>query len=439
MNALADLFSLLFAPFDAVVLHELIVALPLLLSSLDPVFLAIFVIPICRFFVPDVCIWVAHTAKRIRDGTRPTRLVPARNPLVSVVIAGCNEAEGIAGTLRSVLGCGYPNLEIIYVDDGSDDDTVRAARRVAQAAGGAKIRVFAAPRRNGKPSTLNIGIALARGEFIAIVDADCDLQYGSIQNWLLPFADPLMGAVAANLRVRNSRQSWLTRLQECEYALNITLSRLWRSRVDFLSIVPGAGGMFRAEILKDLGGFDTGLGDDTDMTLRLRKQGWRLGFALDAVVWTDVPVTSRALLRQRTRWERNMVKIRLRKHGDLAFFTRFGIRNALLLLDLVLVRIVLPVIAIAALAMIAVNGPAETEFLVHMYWLSVIGALIKLMIARDIAATPQPARLVTALALPFYRVVLRTFLLLAVAREALRLGQRHAYVPLHIWRETPHW
>ncbi len=90
--------------------------------------------------------------------------------------------------------------------------------------------------------------------------------------------------------------------------------------------------------------------------------------------------------------------------------------------------------------MIAVNGPAETEFVVRLsYWLSVVGALIKLMIARDIASTPQPARLVTALALPFYRVVLRAFLLLAVAREALRQGSGIAYVPLHIWRETPHW
>ncbi len=195
MNALADLLGLLFAPFDPVVLHELIRAVPLLLASFDPVFLAIFVIPICRFFVPDLCIWIAHTVRRIRDGTRRTRLAPARTPLVSIVIAGRNEAEEIGNTLRSVLGCGYPNLEIIYVDDGSDDGTVQAARRVAQAAGGAKIRVFSAPRRNGKPSALNIGIALARGEFIAIIDADCDLQYGSIQNWLLPFADPRMGAV----------------------------------------------------------------------------------------------------------------------------------------------------------------------------------------------------------------------------------------------------
>ena len=52
-------------------------------------------------------------------------------------------------------------------------------------------------RRNGKPSSLNIGIRMARGKFIAITDADSVIQYGSMQHWLLPFADPRVGAATA--------------------------------------------------------------------------------------------------------------------------------------------------------------------------------------------------------------------------------------------------
>jgi cellulose synthase/poly-beta-1,6-N-acetylglucosamine synthase-like glycosyltransferase len=439
MNTVADFVALLFAPFDLLVLRELVGVVPALLMSLDPVFWGLVAFPVARFFLPVAAMWAIHVVRpQALSGPPPARRL-LRTPLVSVVIAGRNEAEGIATTLRSVLTCGYSNLEIIYVDDGSDDDSVFVARRMARTTGRGRIRVFASPRRNGKPSALNIGIALAKGEFIAIIDADCELQYGSIVKWLAPFQDEQVGAVAANLRVRNAGATWLTRLQECEYALNVTLSRLWRARMGVLSIVPGAGGLFRASILKEVGGFDTGLGDDTDMTIKLQKQRWKLGFALGAVVWTDVPTGARALVRQRTRWERNMVKIRLRKHGDLFLFRRYGIRNAIMLADLVLVRIVLPVLATAALVGIAVDGPGEGEILVHVYWFSVLGVLLKLMIARDIARTPQPARLAFALVMPFYRVVLRAFLLLAIAREALRIGLRHAYVPLHIWRQTPHW
>ena len=79
--------------------------------------------------------------------------------------------------------------------------------------------------RAAKPSSLNIGIRLARGEFIAITDADSVVQYGAMQHWLLPFADPRVGAVSANVRALNSTAGLITRLQEIEYALKFTLGR----------------------------------------------------------------------------------------------------------------------------------------------------------------------------------------------------------------------
>ena len=94
----------------------------------------------------------------------------------------------------------------------------RGAPGALSATGLKKLRVFASPRRNGKPSALNIGLQMARGEFVAIVDADSELQFGSIQHWLIPFDEARVGAVAANLRVRNAGENVVTRLQECEYA-----------------------------------------------------------------------------------------------------------------------------------------------------------------------------------------------------------------------------
>ena len=161
-------------------------------------------------------------------------------PLVSVVIAGRNESATIGQCIRGALLCGYPNLEVIFVDDNSEDDSVAIARRAALSATGnrrdaERVRIFPSPRRNGKASSLNIGIRMARGEYIAITDADSVIQYGIMQHWLQPFADPRVGAVAANIRVNNSAVNLLTRLQELEYALKFTLARFIQARLDILS------------------------------------------------------------------------------------------------------------------------------------------------------------------------------------------------------------
>lgn len=418
-------------------LAELAAVLPQLLTSLDPYFWLLVVVPMLRFQLPVIVCWLVDVARPGFWSPPPLADLGGRWPFVSVVIAGRNAGPAIAGTIRSVLTCGYESLEVIYVDDGSDDGTVRHARALADQR---RVKVFASAERGGKPSALNIGLRMAGGPFVLILDADSDLQTGSIHEWMIPFRDPSVGAVAGNLRVRNGGDTLVTRLQEAEYALNVTMARLWRARLDMLTIVPGAAGLFRAEALRDLFGFDSGLGDDTDMTLRLRKQRWRLGFALHAVVWTDVPRTVGHLVRQRSRWERNMVKVRLRKHGDLLRAWRYGWRNMLVTADLVVVRAALPLLIFAGILLASRDGPGSAPILLtHLYWISAVFSLIKLAIARDLARTPRLERLWLAPLLPLYRVGLRFFTFAAEIRELLRVGLYHAYVPRRVWDQTPHW
>ena len=315
----------------------------------------LFVLPFARVELPAIICWLVYLVKpaAIRP---PLPIRPGRTeePLVSVVIAGRNESATIGQCIRGALLCGYSNLEVIFVDDYSDDDSVAIARRAALSVTRSRqdadrVRIFPSPRRNGKPSSLNIGIRMARGEFIAITDADSGIQYGAMQHWLLPFADPRVGAVSANIRVLNSTAGLLTRLQEIEYALKFTLGRFVVARMNLLNIVSGMGGLFRAEILHRLGGFDTGLGDDTDMTTNIRKQRWKLDFSFDAVVWTTVPVTRDHLWRQRMRWRRNMIKIRVSKHRDQFVLGRYGFANALLAVQLLLGRMLLPAVVLIGL------------------------------------------------------------------------------------------
>jgi cellulose synthase/poly-beta-1,6-N-acetylglucosamine synthase-like glycosyltransferase len=368
-------------------------------------------------------------------------------PLVSVVIAGRNESATIGQCIRGALLCGYSKLEVIFVDDHSDDNSVAIARRAALSVTGnrgdtERVRIFPSPRRNGKASSLNIGIRMARGEFIVIHDADSVIQYGTIQHWLLPFADPRVGGVAANIRVNNSTVNLLTRLQEIEYALKFSTGRFPVAQLNIMGIISGMGGMFRAEILHRLGGFDTGLGDDRDLTIMLRKQRWKLRFSFDAVVWTTVPITRYHLWRQRERWRRNLVKICVSKHRDLFLLGRYGFANSVVALQLLLVSMLIPLaVVIGVFWETFENGPLEAPaVIVIFYWVLLIYFLIRMLIARDITGTPKPMNFWLVLIYPFYLLfTVAPAQFYAEIAELFRIGAKHHYVPDHVWEEIPWW
>src|SRR5215468_997488 len=179
---------------------------PLLVSEFP--YWWLFVFSFVLMVLPAIIVWLVYLVNPAL--IRPPLPVRPRQaePLVSVVIAGRNESATIGQCIRAALLCGYSNLEIIFVDDNSDDNSVAIARRATLSVTRSRrdterVRIFPSPRRNGKASSLNIGIRMARGEFIAITDADTVIQYGAMQHWLVPFADPRVGAVSSNTRVLN--------------------------------------------------------------------------------------------------------------------------------------------------------------------------------------------------------------------------------------------
>src|SRR5262249_26677531 len=406
----------------------------------------LFVLLFVLTVLPAIIVWLVYLVNPAL--IRPPLPVRPRQaePLVSVVIAGRNESATIGQCIRAALLCRYSNLEVIFVDDNSEDDSVAIARRAALTVtrnrwDADRVRIFPSPRRNGKASSLNIGIRMARGEFIAITDADSMIQYGAMQHWLLPFADPCVGAVAANIRVNNSTASSLTRFQEVEYALKTT-AKLVQARLNVLNIISGMGGLFRAEILRCLRGFDTGLGDDRDLTMMLRKQRWKLRFSIDAVVWTTVPVTRDHLWRQRARWRRNVIKICVSKHRDWFVLSRYGFATALLAVQVLFARILIPLAAVIRIYwLVFEKGPFESpKILVTFYWITLIYLLIRLLIARDLGGTPKPGNFWLLFLYPFYLpFVVGPPQYYAEIAELFRFGAKHPYVPDHIWEEIPWW
>ncbi len=236
------------------------------------------------------------------------------HPSVSVVIAGHNEADTIVDTMRSVAES-YSNVQLIVVDDGSTDGMADAAR--AFAVGKENIRVLSRPERGGKSSALNMGLQEATGEVLVTIDADTKLNPNSIYELVQPLKDPEVATVSATVQAWNPFASLAAWLQAYEYRQTIFIARMVRGRMGVLGIVSGAFGAFRTSVLKQLGGWDVGPGEDGDLVLRIRKAGYKVEVAPYASCFTNVPTGWGRLFWQRCRWDRTVITFECRKHNDM--------------------------------------------------------------------------------------------------------------------------
>ncbi|WIN00971.1 bifunctional polysaccharide deacetylase/glycosyltransferase family 2 protein [Actinoplanes oblitus] len=235
-----------------------------------------------------------HARQRRRPGWRWGE--PVTDP-VSVIVPAYNEKEGIEAAVRSLAGGDYPEIEVVVVDDGSTDDTAE----IAEGLGLPNVRVVRVPN-GGKSNALNAGIALAKHDLIVTVDGDTVFERDSIQKLVQPFGDPAVGAVAGNVKVGN-RGTLVSTWQHIEYVIGFNLDRRLYETLNCMPTVPGAIGAFRRAALAQVGGIsDETLAEDTDVTMALCRQGWRVVYEEHAKAWTEAPTTLEQLYRQRYRW-----------------------------------------------------------------------------------------------------------------------------------------
>jgi len=218
-------------------------------------------------------------------------------PAVSVVIAAYNEEKVIARTIRAVLATGYEPLEIIVVDDGSKDDTSGEVRSNF----GDAVTLFVQPN-SGKATALNRGIAAASSDIIIALDADTVFAKDTIEKLIRHFTNPLVGAVAGNVKVGN-RVNPLTYWQSIEYVTSQNLDRRAYATINSVTVVPGAVGAWRREAIQQAGGYtsDT-MAEDMDLTWRIRRIGWRIETESSAIGYTEAPDSFKSLFGQRFRW-----------------------------------------------------------------------------------------------------------------------------------------
>ncbi|MET8285458.1 glycosyltransferase [Streptomyces sp. NPDC051643] len=306
----------------------------------------------------------AHARRVRRDGFR-WGPVPVTEP-VSVLVPAYNEAKCIENTVRSLMASEHP-VEVVVVDDGSSDGTARIVEELRLP----NVRVVR-QLNAGKPAALNRGVANARHDIVVMMDGDTVFEPATVGELVQPFADPSVGAVAGNAKVGN-RDSLIGAWQHIEYVMGFNLDRRMYDILRCMPTIPGAVGAFRRSALDRVGGMsDDTLAEDTDITMALHRDGWRVVYAEKARAWTEAPESVQQLWSQRYRWSYGTMQA-IWKHrravvekGPSGRFGRVGL--PLVALFMVLAPLLAPLIDVFLLYGV-VFGPTQKTIIA---WLGVL-------------------------------------------------------------------
>ena len=341
------------------------------------IFWVFFIFEFTRYLILDYVILLVYFVDRLlkknRNEEARIRLLTER-PLVSIVVPGKNEGKNFYKLTQTLAEQNYQNYELIIVDDGSDDDTPIIGRNLEKR--GFIDKFLWNEVRGGKASAANLAIRFSRGEYIIHMDADTSLNYDAIEKVLTPFFyDDEIGGVGGNLKVRNINESIATGLQAIEYLKTITIGRVVTSYLGIYRIISGAFGAFRRDALMRVEGYDIGPGLDGDITVKLRKMGYKIWFVPNAIGQTDVPNDFKKLMRQRLRWNKSLVRFRLRKHADIyAPNQNFGFLNFVSFLENIVYNLLLNIAWFLYLFDLMINFPHQAQYIIVINYFLYVGS-----------------------------------------------------------------
>lgn len=289
-------------------------------------------------------------------------------PGISIIAPAYNEEISIIESVTSLLNLKYPTYEVIVVNDGSKDETLKKLIDHFQLERKhsshqsfletKKIRgiyttkdipnlVVVDKQNGGKADALNVGINVSKLPYVCGIDADSILE----SNALLRLASSMFEdtkptiAMGGNIYPANGfvfdrgqvqkraiPQELVCRLQTIEYLRAFTSGRIGWSEAKSLMIISGAFGLFQKEALIEAGGYLTSsgvykkdtVGEDMELVVRLtrlaleKKAPYRVSYVSNAYCYTELPSDWTTLLKQRNRWQRGLIDI-LSFHRDIAF------------------------------------------------------------------------------------------------------------------------
>ena len=248
-------------------------------------------------------------------------------PKVSILIPAFNEEKSIEGTIKSVLATDYPKnkLEIIVIDDGSIDNTLKIAKKFQGKHEGKIIKVFT-KKNGGKGSALNFGIKKSIGEIIFSMDADTFVHPESVKKMVRYFKNKQVMSVTPGITIYKPK-TILQRIQQSEYLLGLFLRKTFAT-LNAIHITPGAFSAYRKNFFERYGGYDEdNITEDLELALRIQLEGYIIENSPEAQVQTIAPKKFFHLLKQRRRWYVGLMRNTLKykkifssKYGDLGMF-----------------------------------------------------------------------------------------------------------------------
>jgi len=187
------------------------------------------------------------------------------------------------------------------------------------------------------------------------------------------FLNPKVGAVAGNAKVGNRVNLW-TRWQALEYITSQNMEKRAFDLLNCITVVPGALGAWRKKAIDAAGGItaDT-VAEDADLTIAIRRLGWRVGYDEEAIAWTEAPETAGQLIRQRFRWTFGTLQS-FWKHSSTLFRPKYGTLGWIALPNIFVFQLALPLISPLIDLMFLGSVALWAVEKLHLSWLPTIQA-----------------------------------------------------------------
>jgi cellulose synthase/poly-beta-1,6-N-acetylglucosamine synthase-like glycosyltransferase len=333
--------------------------------------------------------------RRIRYAPVREFRLSSRTPPVSIIIPVFNEEQVVIRSVRSALAADYPAFEVIVVNDGSVDQTLRTVidafglRRTDRVyrtfLKTERVRGFyASPEtpnllvidkeRGGKSDALNCGINASRSPYFCSVDADSLIERDALLRLMVPVIESAVPVVACGgvVRVLNGvrledgvtireidlPEKRLVLFQIVEYLRGFLFGRVGFDALNSVLILSGAFTLFHKPTVLEAGGFKVGnVSEDMEIIVRLhrhlrgQRKPYRIRFVSDPVCWTEAPQQVRMLARQRRRWHLGLIQT-ICQYRDMLGNRRYGRIGLLVMPYYVFFEILGPVIEMAGYVMV---------------------------------------------------------------------------------------
>lgn len=245
--------------------------------------------------------------KKQESSKRGTDTLLSFFPVITVQLPLFNERFVAARLIDAATGLNWPKdlLEIQILDDSDDETRHLVDQKAAQLQKkGFDIRVIRRKERTGyKAGALSEGLNQAKGEFIAIFDADFLPEKDFLIQTMGPFKDPSVGMVQARWSFLNKESSWLTAVQSILIGHHFDIEHRVRYEKNYFFNFNGTAGVWRKRCIVSSGSWQSDtVTEDLDLSYRAQLSGWRFVYLQDVSVGSELPATMGSFLRQQQRW-----------------------------------------------------------------------------------------------------------------------------------------